>query len=430
MTTADASARPLDREIRALFAGSMAMYLITVVVGILNGLDLVEFDHDTLMTHVHSGALGWISLGVFASTLRMFSEGDQVSAKQARLARGLAAYSPLAVAFLVAAFWSGVHWLRPVGGALTLAAILGVATWAIRQWKEGRRTVARLAMIAALVSLAVGAIVGVVLGLATAGAFELSEGMYAAHPATMIVGFLVVAGMAIGEWKLMPEQRTASSSRAGVAQVGCLFLAGIVLAVGALFDILPLIALNLPLEVAGIVIFLARLRKPLRAVRWTVRGSGRLFGLSVAFLAVNIGLIVYLIGAYADDFDAVPAWLIFALGHSMFIGVMTNALLGVLHDASGARRHVAAWADDVAFFGVNLGVTGFVVGLLLQEAVLKRSFAPIMGVAILVSLGALAVRLFAPAGRWPSSPRRGSRRGPPHTPRIPSRAGASWRSRS
>ena len=59
------------------------------------------------------------------------------------------------------------------------------------------------------------------------------------------------------------------------------------------------------------------------------------------FLVANVGLITYLIinfigGAYGSppDFTKIPSWMIFAMDHAMFIGVMTNALFGLVFDAS------------------------------------------------------------------------------------------------
>ena len=126
---------------------------------------------------------------------------------------------------------------------------------------------------------------------------------------------------------------------------------------------------------------------------WTQAGSARLFGISVAFLVINIGLIAYVIANYADDFQAIPLWLIFALDHSMFIGVMTNALFALVYLASDRRRALMPAADHVAFWGMNVGLIGFVVGLMLQEAVLKRLFTPIMGVSILFVMTVYALRL-------------------------------------
>jgi hypothetical protein len=58
-----------------LFA-SMAIFVVTVVMGILNGTDLVDLPHGALLAHVHSGTLGWITLSIFAAAAWIFGTAD------------------------------------------------------------------------------------------------------------------------------------------------------------------------------------------------------------------------------------------------------------------------------------------------------------------------------------------------------------------
>jgi len=58
-----------------------------------------------------------------------------------------------------------------------------------------------------------------------------------------------------------------------------------------------------------------------------------------------------------------------------------------------ARARALPWADDLAFWGMNVALIGFVIGLMLQSAVLKRISTPVLGVSILVMLVALWLRL-------------------------------------
>ena len=44
----------------------------------------------------------------------------------------------------------------------------------------------------------------------------------------------------------------------------------------------------------------------------------------------------------------------------------------------------------VIFWGVNLGLIVFVVGLILDTAEIKRIGAPVMGITLLIALGLLA----------------------------------------
>ncbi len=49
---------PYGSQIRLLLQAAVAIFVFTVIVGILNGTDLVDFDRKTLLTHVHTGTLG------------------------------------------------------------------------------------------------------------------------------------------------------------------------------------------------------------------------------------------------------------------------------------------------------------------------------------------------------------------------------------
>ena len=108
---------------------------------------------------------------------------------------------------------------------------------------------------------------------------------------------------------------------------------------------------------------------------------------------VFLGLIVYLIANYIEDFDLVPVRLLLALDHATFIGILTNGILGLLLVATATRRAIWAWADQLVFWGVNLGLVGFVIGLIADTPVMKRISTPVMGLAILLGLLTAATRL-------------------------------------
>jgi hypothetical protein len=65
----------LARASRITLSSAAAIFMYTIGVGILNGMDVWEPEHDLLMSHVHSGTLGWITLGVAGIAFLMFSEG-------------------------------------------------------------------------------------------------------------------------------------------------------------------------------------------------------------------------------------------------------------------------------------------------------------------------------------------------------------------
>jgi hypothetical protein len=63
-------------EIKLLLQAGLLIFTFTVGVGILNGLDVIDFSRPMLMAHVHAGTLGWITLGFIAACLWIFSEGQ------------------------------------------------------------------------------------------------------------------------------------------------------------------------------------------------------------------------------------------------------------------------------------------------------------------------------------------------------------------
>jgi predicted membrane protein len=58
-----------------------------------------------------------------------------------------------------------------------------------------------------------------------------------------------------------------------------------------------------------------------------------------------------------------------------------------------ASRSLWPWADQVAFWGVNVGLVGFVVGLILESTALKHAFTPILGLSLLVVMLTLSRRM-------------------------------------
>ena len=70
----DLATHPYRPQIRLLLTTALILFVFTVVIGILNGTDIVDFDRKVLLAHVHVGTLAWITLSVFASTLWLFAD--------------------------------------------------------------------------------------------------------------------------------------------------------------------------------------------------------------------------------------------------------------------------------------------------------------------------------------------------------------------
>lgn len=389
---------PWRTEVRLLFQAAMAVFVITVGIGMFNGFHIVQLPRQVLLTHVHAGTLGWITLSVLAMTLWLFGEGAP-GERERRAIRSLAVLVVLAVPCYVLAFLSGNYIARAVFGVPVLAAIVGFAGWIALRSRRIALGVAHLAVLLAILTLAIGAVIGVLLQVDLAThRLHLPAGAYAAHPTAMVVGYLILIGMAVSEWRVMPQ--TGRRSRLGVAQVALPFVGGLMVSVGALLNSTALLGSFLPLEIAATLIFVWRFAPNFARTRWLERGPRRHFALIGLFLVVNIALFIYLIvgvvvtKVYAD-FALIPVWLIFAFDHAMFIGVMSNAIFGLLQEVTAERRLLWPWADDVVFWGMNLGMVGFVLTLVADAQALEKVFTPIMGGSILVGLLAYTLRLQA-----------------------------------
>lgn len=56
----------MKRPAGLLLRSALILFLVTIVIGILKSLDVWEPSHEMLLTHVHAGTLGWITLSVVA----------------------------------------------------------------------------------------------------------------------------------------------------------------------------------------------------------------------------------------------------------------------------------------------------------------------------------------------------------------------------
>jgi len=399
--SSDLQAHPLRTDIRLLFQAAMVVFVITVGIGILNGLHIFgQLSADVLLTHVHAGTLGWITLSVFAAGLWLFGEGGENTPAEKNLyIRAISILAAIAIPVYVLAFLSGNLIARAIFGFPVLLVITGFFGWIVARSRQVRLTVARLALLGGIFTLIVGSVIGVILQVQFATSTPVSAGALAAHPATQVVGYLLLIGMAISEWRLMPD--TGKLPRAGVVQITFPFIAGFILTVGTLLNLTPLLGLNVLFELIGIFIYIVRFAPRILRISWLARNSNRFFAFSAIFVVVNVAILTYLIvstisGIY-PSFDVVPPWLFFALDHAMFIGVMSNALFGLIQIATQERRSFWPWADDILFWGMNFGMVGFVISLLLDARILERIFTPIMGLSILLALVTYTLRMLIPA---------------------------------
>jgi hypothetical protein len=88
--------------------------------------------------------------------------------------------------------------------------------------------------------------------------------------------------------------------------------------------------------------------------------------------------------------------LIIAFDHVFFIGVITNIMFGMIlmSGGGGELTPMHRWV----LWGINIGLVGFVVGLITLEALPKQLFTPLMGTALLVGIASHLKKLTARTG--------------------------------
>ena len=204
---------------RDLYLVAMAVFVVNIVIGILNGADAVEFDRNQLLTHVHAGTVGWLSLTIVASSFLLFRTADR------RLMLALAVLVPI----YVLAFYTGSFAFRAVGGVALLIAIGWLLVWLWRTYLAGERTLPRLTVVLGLTTFGYGALIGVLIQVSFAAGITIVPGeAVGAHASAMTFGYLILAAMGFIEWRILG---TRDMPRLGLVQVGALFLGGLIISI-------------------------------------------------------------------------------------------------------------------------------------------------------------------------------------------------------
>lgn len=387
-TTSTVQRHPLDRLVRFTLTVALLVFVWTVSIGILNGLDLADFDRQVLLSHLHGGTLGWMTLGILAATQWLFVDpADPPADEGLRMIRGATLLAAVAIPLYVFAFATTMGLGRPIGGTFTLIALLGYGIWAFGRAREVTLTVPHVLVLLGLTSSVIGGTFGVINGMAIALEWSwVPESFFGAHPGTMEVGFVIPAALGVAEWVLRRDQAPEPPTRAGWAQALLLAAAFLWVLVMILLEQEALIALGILLGIVATVLFFVRLRSDLRLGSLTDRAPDRHAVVAGVFVAVTFAYAFLMLGPVEGDMTAVPRGQQLSFIHLLAIGGTTNALLALTIHLSRLRT-LATAVDDVVFWGVNLGLIGFVVALTTDITALIAVFVPVMGLSLLLAIG-------------------------------------------
>jgi hypothetical protein len=180
-------------------------------------------------------------------------------------------------------------------------------------------------------------------------------------------------------------------------QIGALFLGGLVISFALLAGAEQIGGMiYLLTQLVAVVIFVVRVWPRALNRRWTDADPTRHFGAASVWAVAALLLFMYLVFLFItaenpDDPATFPLNVLIASDHAVYLGVITNVVVGLL-SLLFLRGRAPGWVAQVIFWGINLGLLVFATGLILDAAEIKRIGAPLMGVTLLVALGLLATR--------------------------------------
>lgn len=388
------------REVRWLYQTAMLVFLLTIGLGMARGLAVIDFSDPTqVLTHLHAGTIGWITLGIFATVLWLYG-GTPARASDQRFVTWTCVLLIVAVPLYIAAWWSGSLPFRAVSGTLLLVGIVAFVGWLVREAARigyRRLSTPQLGAVVGLVTLIVGSTIGVLLQIEFAsGSDFLPAGAPGAHAETQISAYLVLVAMSIAYWRLHGNDRTAR----GTWMVWLFFTGGVFVAVALLADVLPLSIVYVPLDIAAFVLLLTVVGRKVLRPGWLNAGSARHYAIAIPFALVYLVVFIYLLVGFAvlriwKDFSEIPVNVFASTVHPLFVGMVTNILFGLLYDLNASRR-VWPWADDVLFWGMNVAVAAFTLALVANATGAFAAVTSVLGASLLVGIAAHSVRLWRP----------------------------------
>jgi hypothetical protein len=297
------------------------------------------------------------------------------------------------VPIYVLAFYTGNFAFRAIGGLALLIAIAWLLWWLWQQYLAGERTLPRLAVVLGLTSFGYGALLGVLIQVSLAAGVMLLPGdTVGAHASAMTFGYLVLVAMGLIEWRILG---TRDMPRNGLIQIGALFTGGLVISLSLLAGAQQAGGgIYLLTQLIAVVLFAVRILPRALRVNWAAAEPIRHFAVSSIWVVVALILFMYIVfvfitqGLDPSDPNA-PLNVLIASDHAAYIGIVTNIVLGLL-TVLLLRSDRRSWIGQVIFWGVNLGLLVFVIGLIVNTAQIKQIGAPVMGITLLLALAILA----------------------------------------
>lgn len=390
----------IRRQIRRVFLAAGLLFLVNILLGAVNAVTAGPIPRWQVLTHLHAGTVGWITLGVIGFAIWLCSNTREVRATDVKRVRWLTGLSIVAFTGLIASFGiaysqgGAALYLVPIFGSGAALVIWSVAIYAVTQLRrQPTVTTPHILVVGGLLIGSLGVTVGVLIGIGTAieGVLPIThdQGIFG-HQLTVETYLLLVA-TGIVEW-LGLNETSGRWTRAGVTQA---IVGGVAGLVGPLT--LLLLAVGLPEETVAVISLVSLLGFLLFTGIFLVRighhalrtnpfrpgvGSWVFFG--------TLWLVTYVLSFFVSPAIGSPDWLTILTLHSLFVGVMTNLLLGVLSARTHVARDSQRWVEISAVWLLNGGMVVFFI----LEATRETSHgALLMGAGVLLGVVTMLRRL-------------------------------------
>jgi hypothetical protein len=388
-------------QVRIILLGAAVLFLINIFFGFDNAVTTGVLPRSQSLLHLHAGSIGWITLSQLAVAIWVFTGDRDVSEKYASRIRTLAY---LAIGFFAGyiisfglAFSQGGNFfiLMPIFGTGAMLMIWAAAIFALTQLqRQAVVTTVHILVAGGLVVAAVGATMGVLLGLELALGEQFlpipaGEDRVGVH-AGMMDTYLILVAAGIVEWFVQkdPQKRRTIP---GLLQALFLTVAGLLVPLafltGLLEQLLPIFALLLLL---GLIFFVARIGW--RAIaRNPMRGGVKAWGFfGTVWLVIYVAIFIYLAASLTNPDASFPPWIFAVFVHGGFVGMMTNIILGVDAARTEEAAHVLSWGESAAMWLINLGMLVFFVLKITSDT---RLGAIAMGIGVLLGVVTMILRL-------------------------------------
>lgn len=427
---------------------AMAIFVFTIALGIINAIDILKKNQDVgtstpndltraeLLFHLHSGVLGWLSLSSVTILVWYFVAERDLDEVTLRKAHFVLKYVQIVLPTYVFLFYftftaangeklfrfiplgnggNGWYILMMLGALAAIGGFAQAASFGYSQLpKLEVKTTPHYLFLGGMITSTYGGFFGFVLETQHFLAqtfFNADKGQdgVASHAGAMEAGYLFMMVAGIIEWQILGDKQVAMD-RSGKIEVYSFFFAGLAVSLGGGFNIIPIAALNLPLELLGYYLLLTRVLMKIDPKSIMKSGADRfLLPISIC-LTFSIATFIYLLtkivflGQDPTEIFNSPFFngIFLANNHSLFVGGMTAAVFMCMFAMFKEASDVGKMAENVGFILMYIGLLGFMIVLIVrgygQEhnktglADLRTDIAALMGIGLYIIMGVILMR--------------------------------------